>query len=29
MTEGLVVLFAWMELLCLVSLLAWFVLRRR
>ena len=29
MTEGLVVLIAWLELLALVGLLLWFVLRDR
>lgn len=29
MTEGLVVLVSWIVLLFLVSVLAWFVLRRR
>ncbi len=29
MTEGLVVLLSWVELMVFVSVLAWFVLRRR
>ncbi len=29
MTEGLVVLLSWVELLALVTVLAWLVLRRR
>ena len=29
MTEGLMVLLSWIELMFLVSVLAWFVLRRR